>query len=156
MFTQGEGTGSFNWTPGIRLTLTPAKARALLRRNTVNRSLNRDTVSAIKQRLMYDEPIDGPQGPVKFYADGTVADGQHRLTAIAEMPEDFSITIATGNATESASGDYAAANAMARAYSMATGESYHLTRALLRARADSNQGSGVAMFVKMMNDLTKG
>jgi len=71
-------------------TITPAVARNWLGQNTANRNLRRNVVDGFKGIFDRHEYKITHQG-IAFVADGTLVDGQHRLTAISEMPDDFSV-----------------------------------------------------------------
>jgi len=77
---------------GIRVylqTITPALARTLLAANVDNRALRPNVVKAYKEQFLRGEYVTTHQG-IAFCVDGTLLDGQHRLSAIAEMPDDWS------------------------------------------------------------------
>jgi hypothetical protein len=69
--------------------LTPALAVELLKRNTNNRTLREGHVESLRESMARDEWQLTHQG-LAFAADGELLDGQHRLAAIARMPEDWS------------------------------------------------------------------
>ena len=72
------------------VTVTPAIAREWLKRNTVvNRALRRSWVEILKAAFARGEYIMTHQG-VAFSDTGELLDGQHRLTAIAELPDGYS------------------------------------------------------------------
>lgn len=70
--------------------ITPALARDWLKRNTGNRPLRQSNVESWKLILQRGEYKLTHQG-IAFLKDGMLADGQHRLSAIAEMPDSFSV-----------------------------------------------------------------
>lgn len=72
--------------------VTPRMASEWLRRNTDNRPLRRTVVENHKEAWLRGEYVITHQG-VAFSESGTLLDGQHRLTALSEMPDTFSITI---------------------------------------------------------------
>lgn len=72
--------------------VTPPIARNWLSHNTANRNIRRSAVDAFKVIFSRNEYRLTHQG-VAFTEDGTLVDGQHRLTAISEMPDDFSVTM---------------------------------------------------------------
>lgn len=72
------------------LRISPAIARAWLEKNTINRPLRRTVVEGYRASLERGEHRLTHQG-IAFSASGELLDGQHRLTAIAEMPENFSV-----------------------------------------------------------------
>jgi hypothetical protein len=74
------------------MSVTPAMARAWLERNTINRPLRRSAVSGMKAAYVRGEHKLTHQG-IAFADSGELLDGQHRLSAIAEMPESFSVKI---------------------------------------------------------------
>lgn len=71
-------------------TITPPIARNWLGQNTANRNLRRNVVDGYKSIFDRGEYKVTHQG-IAFTIDGTLVDGQHRLTAISEMPDDFSV-----------------------------------------------------------------
>lgn len=69
------------------VNVTPAMARLWLKRNTViNRPLRRSWVETLKAAFERGEYIMTHQG-VAFSESGELLDGQHRLTAISELPD---------------------------------------------------------------------
>lgn len=72
--------------------VTPKMASEWLRRNTDNRPLRRTVVENHKEAWLRGEYVLTHQG-VAFSESGVLLDGQHRLTALSEMPEAFSLTI---------------------------------------------------------------
>lgn len=70
--------------------VTPVVARDWLKRNIDNRPLRPSTVAALKVAFERGEYVMTHQG-IAFDVDGRLADGQHRLTAISEMPDTFRI-----------------------------------------------------------------
>jgi hypothetical protein len=71
-------------------TITPALARQWLERNTTNRTLRPNIVSAYRRAFERGEYRISTQG-IAFNVNGDLGDGQHRLTAIANMPDDFAV-----------------------------------------------------------------
>jgi hypothetical protein len=66
------------------MTVTPEMAREWLARNTNNRPINRNRVMVLKEQIKNDTFVFTHQG-IAFYGDfEELADGQHRLAAIAE------------------------------------------------------------------------
>lgn len=72
--------------------ITPHIASELLRSNTKNRKMRergvfvyRSDMAAGKWKFTAD--------PIRFHKNGTLIDGQHRLTAISQMPDDFSVKV---------------------------------------------------------------
>lgn len=72
------------------VVVTPAVAREWLKRNVNNRPLRMSTVSGLKAAFMRGEYVLTHQG-VAFDVSGNLLDGQHRLSAIAQMPDGFSV-----------------------------------------------------------------
>ena len=73
--------------------VTAVMAREWLKFNTDNRPLRRSHVEALKRMFERGEYRVTHQG-LAFSILGRLLDGQHRLTALAEMPDNFSIVIA--------------------------------------------------------------
>jgi hypothetical protein len=73
-------------------TITPAIAREFLRHNVSNRPLRRSRVDELRAMFERGEYKVTHQG-VAFGKDGVMQDGQHRLSALAEMPESFSVVM---------------------------------------------------------------
>lgn len=70
--------------------MTPADARRLLETQVRNRSVSRNTV--IKYQTDMREGLWVFNGePIRFDENGRLLDGQHRLHAVAGMPEEFSV-----------------------------------------------------------------
>lgn len=72
------------------MRITPPMAREWLKKNKDNRPLRPTKVEGLKLAFQRGEYVPTHQG-VAFLRDGTLADGQHRLTAIAEMPDNFGV-----------------------------------------------------------------
>lgn len=72
------------------MRITPPVAREWLKRNVLNRPLRSSVVDALKTAFLRGEYKVTHQG-IAFDQDGNLLDGQHRLTAIGMMPENFSI-----------------------------------------------------------------
>lgn len=72
--------------------ITPAISRNWLKNNTSNRPIRRARVDELKAAWTRGEYRITHQG-IAFGIDGVLQDGQHRLTAIAEMPDDFSVVM---------------------------------------------------------------
>jgi hypothetical protein len=70
--------------------VTPAIARDWLRHNVSNRPLRPSYVAELKGMFERGEYRVTHQG-VGFGLDGVLQDGQHRLSALAQMPESFSV-----------------------------------------------------------------
>tara|TARA_R110001599_G_scaffold304770_1_gene511079 strand:- start:49 stop:804 length:756 start_codon:yes stop_codon:yes gene_type:complete len=64
-------------------TVTPAMAEGFLQTNKSNRKINKNQLEMIKRTMLNGEWVLTHQG-VALYDDGTLADGQHRLTAIVQ------------------------------------------------------------------------
>lgn len=77
------------------LTITPSDAERILQKNNVNRTLSPGRVSQyaydIKNGLWQ---LNGEA--IKFYEDGSLADGQHRLAAIIKANTPVTTTVITG------------------------------------------------------------
>ena len=71
------------------INVTPKLAREYLTRNTRNRALRSAHVERLRASFERGEYVMTHQG-IAFSSDGTVADGQHRLEAIAQLPDTFS------------------------------------------------------------------
>lgn len=70
--------------------VTPVVAREWLKRNTTNRPLRQTVVEGLQLAFQRGEYQLTHQG-VAFDRAGVLVDGQHRLTAIASMPESFAV-----------------------------------------------------------------
>lgn len=70
------------------VTMTPTLAQELLRGNVKNRSL-RDVISNNYLTDMRDGAWMFTGDPIRISPDGTLLDGQHRLTAAAAMPNNW-------------------------------------------------------------------
>lgn len=66
------------------INVTPQIASDWLKRNTDNRPLRKSVVQQIKAALLRGEYVPTHQG-IAFSTDGSLLDGQHRLTAISEL-----------------------------------------------------------------------
>lgn len=71
------------------MNLTPQRARELLLMNTNNRAIRNSRVETLRASFERGEYVLSHQG-IAFDEDGTVIDGQHRLTAISLLPDTFS------------------------------------------------------------------
>lgn len=71
------------------VTMTPTLAQELLRGNVKNRSL-REAISNNYLTDMRDGSWMFTGDPIRIAPDGTLLDGQHRLTAAAAMPNNWS------------------------------------------------------------------
>lgn len=80
-----------NATPKFQImTITPAIARDWLKHNVKNRSLAERTVQRYAKDMaagLWEFAAD----PIRFDIYGNLIDGQHRLAAVASMPEGFAI-----------------------------------------------------------------
>lgn len=65
-----------------RVIVTPKMAKEWLTKNANNRHVNSSRVAVMRQQIAEGKWQITHQG-IAFYADGTLADGQHRLSAIA-------------------------------------------------------------------------
>lgn len=74
------------------IKVTPAIAREWLQFNTINRPLRRTVVDGYKATYIRGEYVLTHQG-IAFAETGELLDGQHRLTAIAELPEHYSFLL---------------------------------------------------------------
>lgn len=72
--------------------MTPAIAREYLKRNVSNRPIRPTVVEGLKDIFERGEYVQTHQG-VAFDVTGNLIDGQHRLSAIAMMPEEFCVPI---------------------------------------------------------------
>lgn len=71
------------------VSVTPSLAREWLKKNTMNRAIRRSHVETLRESFERGEQVTTHQG-LAFDTDGILIDGQHRLSAIALMPEGFS------------------------------------------------------------------
>lgn len=75
---------------GYRVDLTPAEAQKLLPRNTRNRPISRVHVERLKHEMINGRwQFNGEA--IKWSSEGTLLDGQHRLTALAEIQSEISV-----------------------------------------------------------------
>lgn len=74
------------------INVTPEIAAEWLNANTINRPLRRTVVDGYKAALARGEYRLTHQG-IAFAVTGELIDGQHRLTAISEMPANFTLPI---------------------------------------------------------------
>lgn len=72
--------------------ITPEIAAAWLEKNTINRPLRRTVVDSLRQAYERGEHRLTHQG-IAFANTGELLDGQHRLTAISQMPKNFAIEL---------------------------------------------------------------
>jgi len=67
-----------------RMNVTPEMAQSWLdAANTGNRTMTRRVVSKYADDMIAGRWIDTHQNAIAFYDDGSLADGQHRLGAVA-------------------------------------------------------------------------
>lgn len=88
--------------------VTPELAAKWLNQNTNNRRIRRTFVDELVKKIQNDQWVENTPDHIAFYDDGTLANGQHRLTAIAEagvpvytkieydIPKDAAICIDAG------------------------------------------------------------
>lgn len=82
------------------IKVTPDMASEWLKGNTINRPLRRTVVDGLKNAFIRGEYMMTHQG-VAFSSDGTLLDGQHRLTAISELRDGaFPMLVTTGLSEE--------------------------------------------------------
>ncbi|WP_051299356.1 hypothetical protein [Marinobacterium litorale] len=67
----------------VNMTVTPEQAREWLKKNTTNRKLSSERVRVYAADMRNGNWQKTHQG-IAFYEDGSLADGQHRLSAIIE------------------------------------------------------------------------
>jgi hypothetical protein len=72
--------------------MTPALAKEFLKLNTINRPVRPSHVETLFQAFSRGEYVTTHQG-IAFDSEGRLIDGQHRLLAIASMPDGFSVQI---------------------------------------------------------------
>ena len=77
------------------VTFTKESAEMALENNTKNRSLNRDRVFAAAEALVGGW-WDANVSKINFASDGTLSDGQHRLTAAAETDIPMRVLVTWG------------------------------------------------------------
>lgn len=70
--------------------VTPATAEQWLKKNADNRPLRRTVVENLKEAFLRGEYVMSHQG-IAFDTAGNLSDGQHRLTALSEMPSNFAV-----------------------------------------------------------------
>lgn len=64
--------------------VTPELAAKWLNQNTNNRRIRRSFVDELVKKIQNNQWVENTPDHIAFYDDGTLANGQHRLTAIAE------------------------------------------------------------------------
>ncbi|WP_434107665.1 hypothetical protein [Paraburkholderia caffeinilytica] len=74
------------------VNVTPAIARDWLRGNVRNRGIRRGWVDTLRAAFARGEYVVSHQG-IAFSENGELIDGQHRLTAIAELPDGYSFAM---------------------------------------------------------------
>lgn len=72
------------------MSVTPAMAEKWLQRNTINRPIRMSVVEGYLAAYRRGEYKLTHQG-IAFATDGALLDGQHRLTALTQMPQGFSL-----------------------------------------------------------------
>lgn len=89
-------TASLEGPTTERMTVTPEMAREWLRRNHNNRVINRPRVALLKQQIEAGHFVLTHQG-IAFYGDfEELADGQHRLEAIAQGDKSVELMVSWG------------------------------------------------------------
>ena len=83
------------------LRITPDMARNMLASNTLNRNLSERAVSDLAKTIQSNDWQITHQG-IAFYDDGTLADGQHRLSAIVRADTPVYMMVTSGLNKESA------------------------------------------------------
>jgi hypothetical protein len=78
-----------------RMDITPRQASNMLENNFNNRPLNPDRVAQFRSIIEEGKWMFTHQG-IAFYEDGSVADGQHRLAAIASCGKTVSCMVTKG------------------------------------------------------------
>ena len=78
-----------------QMNVTPAMAEAWLNANNTNRKLRDGVVEKYAEDMRHGRWTDCP-APIAFYADGDLADGQHRLFAICDAQVTVRFPIARG------------------------------------------------------------
>lgn len=69
----------------VEMVITPAQASVwLAANNTRNRNISRIVVNAYAEDMKNGRWVETHQNAIAFYHDGNIADGQHRLMAIAQ------------------------------------------------------------------------
>lgn len=77
------------------MSITPQKAEAILRKNTSNRNISDKAVERMVEAMLAGQWKSNGE-TVKLAADGTVLDGQHRLTAIAQSGVTCTLLVVEG------------------------------------------------------------
>lgn len=81
--------------------VTPEMARNMLASNPVNRRISERAVADLSKAILNNDWQITHQG-IAFYDDGTLADGQHRLTAVVKADVPVYMMITKGLAKEAA------------------------------------------------------
>ncbi len=77
------------------VTITPAKAREILKRNTVNRPLIRNHINELAEAIKANEwQLNGET--IKISSCNTLLDGQHRLSAVVKTGSSIKTLVTTG------------------------------------------------------------
>jgi hypothetical protein len=90
-----ENSNSVEQQTSLLMSVSPLQAKDWLDHNTRNRNLSLRAVSSLKDDILSGRWMTTHQG-IAFYADGSLADGQHRLTAIAESGVTVSLQVTFG------------------------------------------------------------
>ena len=77
------------------IEVTPALAKEWLQRNTHNRNLRQRVAAGYAADMLAGAWVEDGQS-IKFAADGTLLDGQHRLAAIAQSGVTLPMLVVTG------------------------------------------------------------
>jgi hypothetical protein len=76
-------------------TITPATAKAYLEKNTANRNLREGFVNYLANEMITGRWKLTNQG-IAFFTDGTLADGQHRLSAVIQSGATIEMQVTRG------------------------------------------------------------
>lgn len=79
----------------MKVVLTPVMAEIILRQNTFNRPLKKSRVAKLVREMDAGHWVWTGQ-PIIISADGTLLDGQHRLTAVVQSGVSIPITLLFG------------------------------------------------------------
>ena len=79
--------------------VTPAMAKNMLGNNLVNRNLSERRVTELSKVILDNDWQVNHQG-IAFYDDGTLADGQHRLSAVVRADVPVYMMVTTGLSKE--------------------------------------------------------
>lgn len=80
--------------------VTPEMAREMLKKNGINRPINKNTVKHYVKSMKNGEWVLNGEG-LSFAADGTLLNGQHRLTAVIESGMNIPFQVSYGVSKES-------------------------------------------------------